>query len=145
MAVAHGLRRLVPASLRHRLSRIALDLTALPSGLRALRAASPGRGTIRVFYGHDHLGTDTEIVHGALVKFQRMQALWPNSPGGFNVLYMVSSGMPAGAAWLSDLARRGGAALAWNQNGVSTPSTSRMVEATVRVYSGLLKGDDLIP
>jgi len=122
MAVALGLKRLVPASLRHSLSRRLLDLAALPKAFRARRAASASRGSIRVFYGHERLGTDRDLVHGGLVKFQRMQAVWPNTPLDFNVLYMVSSAMPAGAAWLADAARRGGAAIAWNQNGTSTPA-----------------------
>ena len=63
-----------------------------------------------------------EFVHGGSVKIQRMQSRWPNTIRAFNTLYMVSSAMPPGARWWAALAKRRGAALVWNQNGVSTPA-----------------------
>jgi len=51
-----------------------------------------------------------------------MQSRWPNAPGAFNTLYMVSSAMPAGARWWAALAKRRGASFIWNQNGVSSPA-----------------------
>ena len=62
------------------------------------------------------------IVDGGLVKFQRMQEEFPNSPRRFNVLYMVSSQMPYGGEYVARFARGKGARIVWNQNGVAYPS-----------------------
>jgi glycosyltransferase involved in cell wall biosynthesis len=56
-----------------------------------------------------------------LVKFQRMQEEFPNSPRGFNILYMVSSRMPYGGEHIARVARKKGARIVWNQNGVAYP------------------------
>jgi len=56
------------------------------------------------------------------VKLQGLQQLFPDSPRGFNVLYFVSSAPPPGATWLAALAKRRGARLVWNQNGVAYPA-----------------------
>lgn len=81
-------------------------------------AGTPEKGEISVFYGYDHIPNLDEHAHGGIVKFQRLQNLFPNTPRHFNLLYMVSSVYPPDWAQLLWLARRKGARLVWNQNGV---------------------------
>ena len=82
------------------------------------RAAS---NAVCVSYGHEHVPTLQEYAQGGMVKFQWMQTLYPNSPDLFNIMYMVSSQPPQGATHLGRTAKKIGARLAWNQNGVAYP------------------------
>jgi glycosyltransferase involved in cell wall biosynthesis len=117
-----ALKSIIPASMRHRLSRLVIDLGALPGVARgALAGRAPG-GPPGVFYGLSSLPSSREFVHGGLVKVQRMQSRWPNTVGRFNTLYMVSSAMPPAARWWAALAKRRGATFIWNQNGTSSPA-----------------------
>lgn len=117
-----ALKSLIPASIRHRLSRLVLDMAVLPEMARsALAGPAPG-GPPRVFYGRPWLPSSREFAHGGLVKVQRMQSRWPNTATTFNTLYMVSSAMPPGARGWAALGKRRGATFVWNQNGVSSPA-----------------------
>ncbi len=90
--------------------------------LRILAAGRVPPGQINVFYGYDRLPDIGErVVRGGIVKFQRMQEFFPNSPRSFNILYMGSSSMPADWPVLLRLARQRGARVVWNQNGVAYP------------------------
>ena len=85
---------------------------------------APGRrarGGVCLSYGHPHVPRIGEPVNGGMVKFQRLQEVWPNDPTRFNVLYLGSSSMPWDSRVLVRLARRRGAAVVWNQNGVAYP------------------------
>lgn len=117
-----ALKSLIPASIRHRLSRLVLDMSALPEMARSALAGPASGGPPRVFYGRSSLPSSREFAHGGLVKVQRMQSRWPNAASTFNTLYMVSSAMPPGARWWAALAKRRGATFVWNQNGVSSPA-----------------------
>lgn len=88
---------------------------------RILLGGTPKSAEIAVFYGHDRIPKPGEIAHGGIVKFQRMQADFPNSPRRFNILYMVSSRQPQDARQLLWLARCKGSKFVWNQNGVAYP------------------------
>jgi glycosyltransferase involved in cell wall biosynthesis len=57
-----------------------------------------------------------------MVKFQRMQHLYPNSPHRFNILYLGSSSLPPDWSQLLKLAWRKKARLVINQNGVGYPA-----------------------
>jgi glycosyltransferase involved in cell wall biosynthesis len=94
------------ATLRHR--RIAV-------------APAASRGAIAVYYGHDRLPAPGERAHGGMVKFQQLQASFPNEPRDFSVLYLGSTTLPADADALIELARHRGAAIVWNQDGVAYP------------------------
>lgn len=83
------------------------------------RAAPVDRAPVRVFYGHAHIPLPGEPTYGGIVKFQRMQDVFPNDPQRFNVLYMVSSRMADDWRQLLWLARRRKARVVWNQNGVA--------------------------
>ncbi len=137
-----ALKRLIPAALRYRLSRIALDAVALPQVVRATFAKSPSAVSVRVSYGREHLPSLTDFAHGGIVKVQRMQQRWPNESRGFNVLYMVSSAMPPGARLWAGLARRRGARLVWNQNGVSYPATEPGWRVSNATMAPLLRSAD---
>jgi glycosyltransferase involved in cell wall biosynthesis len=61
-------------------------------------------------------------VHGGRVKLQHLDAAFPSTPSGFNVLYLVSSAPPPGAALIVRAARARGARIVWNQDGVAYPA-----------------------
>jgi glycosyltransferase involved in cell wall biosynthesis len=74
-----------------------------------------------VFYGYDRMPGRDELAFGGMVKFQLLSESSPNTPRGFDVLYLGSSSLPADAAALVGIARRRGASFVWNQNGVAYP------------------------
>ena len=62
------------------------------------------------------------IERGGRVKFSALERAFPGSPDRFNILYVLSSALPAvPEAWI-EWARRGGARVVWNQNGVGYPA-----------------------
>ncbi len=80
-------------------------------------------GAPRVFYGHDRIaGAGEDSLHGGLVKFQRLTSTYPNTPRGFNLLYLVNSALPEDVGALRRLARARKARLVINQNGVAYPA-----------------------
>jgi glycosyltransferase involved in cell wall biosynthesis len=79
-------------------------------------------GKPHVFYGYDHIPRDSEHAHGGIIKAQLMQGTFPNSPRGFNILYMVSSRIPYDAVQIAAAAKTRGAHLVWNQDGVAYPA-----------------------
>jgi glycosyltransferase involved in cell wall biosynthesis len=86
-----------------------------------LLTTPPGRGQVRVFYGHDHVPSTDELAHGGMVKYQILQKVFPNSPRRFNIQYFVSSAPPSDWAQLLWLTRKKETRLVWNQNGVWYP------------------------
>ena len=84
-----------------------------------MRLADPDN--VCVSYGHEHVPTLNEYAQGGMVKFQWMQTAYPNSPNHFNMMYMVSSQPPEGANHLGRTAKKIGAHLIWNHNGVAYP------------------------
>jgi len=89
---------------------------------RRIAAARPaGRGTPHVFYGYDRVPGVGEYATGGIVKFQRLQDLFPNDPLRFNVMYVGSSSFPRDLRALLRLAERREAAIVWNQDGVGYP------------------------
>ena len=79
------------------------------------------RGEIAVFYGHRRLPAPGEAVEGGMVKFQRLQRVFPNRPRDFNLLYLGSSSLPGDEQAVIRLAGRRRASLVVNQNGVAYP------------------------
>ena len=115
----------VPWALRGPVRR-ARNALSLRRTLRAQRSrwaeiaqTPPRRDGIAVSYGVEQMPTDDEVVYGGYVKFSLLDEALPNAPRDFNVLYLGSSALPAGANRLVELARRRGAVFAWNQNGVA--------------------------
>lgn len=75
-----------------------------------------------VSYGHLHLPARDETAVGGIVKLQSLADEFPNSPLRFDVLYLVSSNLPEGAVTMARWARRAGARVILNQNGVAYPA-----------------------
>jgi len=72
--------------------------------------------SVAVSYGVRRLGT-----HGGAIKFSELARFFPNEIRGYSVLYLGSSTMPENAERQIARARRRGAAVVWNQNGVAYP------------------------
>lgn len=86
-----------------------------------LLGRSSHRSGLRVFYGHDRVPAPGERVAGGTAKFQRLDARFPNSPDDFTLLYLGSTWLPRDLRPLLWLARRRGAPVVVNQNGVGYP------------------------
>jgi glycosyltransferase involved in cell wall biosynthesis len=84
-----------------------------------IAATPPRRDEIAVGYGVERMPGPDEVVYGGHVKFSVLAESLPNAPRDFNVLYLGSSALPLEAPKLVELARRRGAAFAWNQNGTA--------------------------
>src|SRR5205085_10470487 len=96
----------------------------LPGDARRWLEIARGRAEtdgVRAYYGYDRVPALDEPVHGGAVKLQALAQAFPSSPRDFNVLYLVSSALPPDARMLIRLARRRGAKVVWNQNGVAYP------------------------
>jgi len=65
---------------------------------------------------------DGEIIHGGRVKLLQLMRGFPHSEKDFNLLYLVSSAIPPHALELVQWAKKAGAKLVWNQNGVGFPA-----------------------
>ena len=116
------LKRVIPRVLQQRIGRLVRPLWAFVRAVAMARAEVPKDGTISVYYGFRRVPGLEDQAHGGIVKFQRMQDVFPNSPNRFNILYMVSSRMPLDAVEVAWLARKKGARVVWNQNGVAYPA-----------------------
>lgn len=86
---------------------------------RAIASTAPRRGELAVAYGYERIPGPNDVVYGGHVKFALLAEQLPNAPRDFNVLYLGSTALPLEAGVLVRLARRRGAAFAWNQNGVA--------------------------
>lgn len=114
-----ALLRLVP--FKSRIRPLWHYVSSIPHRRDIRRRVTTDRTNPRVFYGHDYIPGAGDLASGGIVKFQRLQPVFPNTPVGFNVLYMVSSNSPKAAAHVARAAAQGGARIAWNQNGVAYP------------------------
>ena len=82
----------------------------------------PARGEVAVSYGHRRIPAPGEPVEGGMVKFQRLQAAFPHRSRDFNLLYLGSSSLPTDEQTVIELARRRGAPVVVNQNGIAYPA-----------------------
>jgi glycosyltransferase involved in cell wall biosynthesis len=103
------------------LAKRARTLGAHARGLQAHLAGSAPRGAVAVWYGQPIPSRD-QIDVGGILKLQHLSALYPDQPRAFNLLYLVSSRLPEGAEALAYWARKKGARLVLNQNGVAYPA-----------------------
>jgi glycosyltransferase involved in cell wall biosynthesis len=87
---------------------------------RLLSRPGSTRG-VRVFYGLHEIPGAGEPAGGGTVKIQRLARRFPNSPAGFNVLYLASNTLPRDLRPLLWLARRRRAPVVLNQDGVGYP------------------------
>ncbi len=112
------IKHLIPYPIRNFISFLRLR----ERWLSILLSKTPDRGQVRVFYGLDYIPHPGEPACGGIVKFQRIQSLFPNSLRRFNLLYILSSTMPEDWAQLLWLARHKGVRVVLNQNGVAYPA-----------------------
>ncbi len=80
--------------------------------------AKPG---LRVFYGWDRLPGSGEPVAGGTAKLQKLAARWPNRPTDFSLLYLGTTYLPRDLRQLLWVAKRRGARIVVNQDGVAYP------------------------
>ncbi len=73
----------------------------------------------RVFYGREHVPQAGEIAQGGIVKCQDLQVSFPNAAEQANLVYLVSSAYPRSVEVLVAEARKAGAVIVVNQNGVA--------------------------
>ena len=83
------------------------------------RVATP---SIRIYYGYDHIPGTDEFLAGGLVKCQDLQRAFPNVIDRPNLLYLVTSALPPFAVKMACEAKRAGAKIVVNQNGVGYPA-----------------------
>jgi glycosyltransferase involved in cell wall biosynthesis len=76
---------------------------------------------LRVFYGHDVVPEAGARVAGGTAKSQRLATRFPNSPTDFTLLYLGSTWLPRDLRPLLALARRRGAPVVLNQDGIAYP------------------------
>jgi glycosyltransferase involved in cell wall biosynthesis len=80
------------------------------------------RDGIRVSYGDVLPPGESGAIRGGRVKLLYLQAEFPESPGAFNILYLVSSAQPRYVDELARWARGRGVKVVWNQDGVAYPA-----------------------
>jgi glycosyltransferase involved in cell wall biosynthesis len=74
-----------------------------------------------VFYGHDRVPAPGERAAGGTAKAQKLNERFPNSPTDFSLLYLGSTWLPRDLRGLLAIARRRGAPIVVNQDGVAYP------------------------
>lgn len=84
---------------------------------KLLVGGRPGSG-LRVSYGQDSIPGLSEPAAGGNVKYQRLATRFPSSPADFTLLYLGSSGLPRDLRAQLWVARRRGAPVVLNQDGV---------------------------
>ena len=87
---------------------------------RLLAGGRTGPG-LRVFYGWDRIPGPGEPVAGGTAKLQKLAARWPNAPTDFSLLYLGTTYLPRDLRPLLWIARRRGAKIVVNQDGVAYP------------------------
>jgi glycosyltransferase involved in cell wall biosynthesis len=107
--------------LRHRLSEYNYKIKTFLKGLSIARAGLPSHG-IQISYGYERIPGFGEVAHGGIIKFQRLNEIFPNHFSNFNILYLVSSNYQRDAEHLLRFARQKNAKFVWNQNGVAYPA-----------------------
>ena len=81
-----------------------------------------------------------------MVKFQRLQTVFPSRPRDFNLLYLGSSSLPSDEQAVIRLAKRRGAPVVVNQNGVAYPGWAgeRTDELNARLRGVLEQADHVV-
>jgi glycosyltransferase involved in cell wall biosynthesis len=111
--------------------------------LLAAGRAMPG---IRVFYGHDRIPAPGERAAGGTAKAQKLAARFPNHPTDFSILYLGTTWLPRDLGPLLRVARRRGAPIVVNQDGVAYPgwAGSRVEELNRPLRAALLAADHVV-
>jgi glycosyltransferase involved in cell wall biosynthesis len=111
-----------------------------------LLAAGRARPGIRVFYGHDRVPAPGERAAGGTAKAQKLAERFPNHPNDFSVLYLGTTWLPRDLGPLLRIARRRGAQVVVNQDGVAYPgwAGSRVEELNRPLREALLAADHVV-
>ena len=111
--------------------------------LAASRSAKPG---IRVFYGHDRVPYPGERAAGGTAKAQKLAERFPNHPTDFSILYLGTTWLPRDLAPLLRIARRRGAPVVVNQDGVAYPGWAgdRVDELNRPLRKALFAADHIV-
>jgi len=88
---------------------------------RLLTRGGRRRPGVRVFYGHDRVPAPGERAAGGTVKFQKLDARFPNHPTDFSILYLGTTWLPRDLGPLLGFARRRHVPVVANQDGVGYP------------------------
>lgn len=122
MRIFQSLKFLVPQSIRKAISYIRRRVRFSFHWTMIILGGVPKGNKVAISYGHNHILQSDSIVWGGMVKFQRIQQFFPNSPRRFNVLYLGSSSLPKDWRQQVWLARHKKAFFLYNQNGVAFPA-----------------------
>lgn len=99
-----------------------------------------------MFYGHDRVPAPGERAAGGTAKAQKLAERFPNRPTDFSILYLGSTWLPRDVRPLLWLAKRRGAAIVVNQDGVAYPgwAGARTDELNVPLREALLAAEHVI-
>lgn len=111
-----------------------------------LLAAGRAKSGIRVSYGHDRVPAPGERAAGGTAKAQKLAERFPNHPTDFSILYLGTTWLPRDLGPLLRIARRRGAPLVVNQDGVAYPgwAGSRVEELNQPLREALLAADHVL-
>jgi glycosyltransferase involved in cell wall biosynthesis len=112
---------------------------------RLLTGGRAGPG-LRVFYGWDRIPGPGEPVAGGTAKLQKLAARWPNRPTDFSLLYLGTTYLPRDLRSLLWIAKRRGAKVVVNQDGVAYPGWAgdRTEELNVPLRRALHSADHVV-
>lgn len=102
-------------------------LKSYPALLKTWRAGQGGGkaspdSMVRVNYGFERVPGPAEHVFGGMVKLQDLNKAFPHCSSCPDILYLVSSALPYFPLRLARIAKKAGASIVLNQNGVAYPS-----------------------
>lgn len=103
------------------LNQITLRLNVEYREMHRWRCASD-KHSIRVYYGTDTIAGRNKIQGGGIIKVQDIADVFPQNDHRPNLLYLVSSALPPYAPRMAQIARRRGAKVVLNQNGLAYPA-----------------------
>ena len=95
--------------------------TYLPERRRWRTSLGRAEGPPRVFYGYERIPAADAHAFGGIVKLQDLQRVFPNRLERPNIVYLISSALPHFAVRMARMAKKTGAKLVLNQNGVAYP------------------------
>jgi glycosyltransferase involved in cell wall biosynthesis len=112
---------------------------------RLLASGRAGPG-VRVFYGHDRVPGPGERAAGGTAKAQKLAQRFPNSPADFSILYLGTTWLPRDLRPLLRIARRRGASIVVNQDGVAYPGWAgdRVEELNRPLEDALFAADHIL-
>jgi glycosyltransferase involved in cell wall biosynthesis len=118
------------------------------AGARWFRLLASGRAApgLRVFYGHDRVPAPGERAAGGTAKAQKLNERFPNRPTDFSLLYLGSTWLPRDLGPLLSVARRRGAPIVVNQDGVGYPGWAgeRAAEVNRPLRRAILAADHVL-